>query len=70
MMTEEQYEKDCKQLGELLLRVDGTTRTFCSAISSAKEIGVVSNDIILQYFDTTDETRESKYRIVFGITEI
>jgi hypothetical protein len=70
MTEQEQFEKDCRQLGDLLLCVDGTTRTFCSAISSAKEIGVVSDDIILQYFDTVDETGESKYRIVFGITEL
>jgi hypothetical protein len=27
-------------------------------------------DAFMQYFDTADETGESRYRIFFGITEI
>jgi hypothetical protein len=68
MNNEKQYEENCRQLGGLLLRVDGTTRSICSGI---KECGSRSaTDFNLSYFDTADETGESKYRIFFGITEI
>ena len=68
MSNEKQYKRDCRQLGDLLLNVDGTTRTFCSPIMTpapGEEI-----DAPMQYFDTADEAGESRYRIYFGITEI
>jgi hypothetical protein len=68
-----QYEKDCRQLGELFLKVDGHTRTFSSSIGSADHPAIIESikDAKLMFFDTTDGEKESaKYRIVFGIVEI
>lgn len=75
MTEKEQFKKDCIQLGELLLKVDGTTRTFSSSITVVKGDEKADflneiNSIPLMYFDTADSTGELRYRIVVGITEI
>lgn len=75
MTEKEQFKKDCVQLGELLLKVDGVARTFSSGITVVK--GDEKADFLdeiktmpLMYFDTADSTGESRYRIIVGIAEI
>lgn len=69
MTEKEQFEKDCSQLGEWILKSCGETREISSEIIELRHSGKeeILKDLELAYFEIKDLIG-FRYQVVIGIT--